>query len=966
MTTTRKAARLREEVEDDDINDSSSDDADEGNEGENKSEEVLSPSRKRRKRNMERNMQRTAVQELLAVRAANGGKKRRGDIKMICESYNKDGYQCVTRRSIEHILSSMKKNGKSLYPVLGGETPPNVVGNSFNIEQEEISTLTEEIGTSTGPETVIVAAADEATNSENNGDSSSCKKYPGRKKGSTKAAHKFHLRNLNAAITEAATEYEIVKKTYAKFESTGEIRLRTGKTPNGILDMIIERTEKKYNLDRKSINRHTVKTRVTKGNVSGLAAQKISPVADLEPGIVEWCIELARMGAALTKDQVIGLANELIQGTKYEQDLAAFKIKRGIGTKDDETMLGAAWYRGLMKRHDNFLQRGKCRFKDNKRHTWCTYEHFSNMYDSAYESMVKCGVAEKVSTAIMYDKEGKEVDNPNLMHGLPSMYRMLKPENCLFVDETGSNTNMKEDGHIGGRQYVLPQENYDGESGTTGLTTDLHFTVLCFTSGTGIPVMCAIILKSEKPIEKLPYCWRFGVDERIDMIPGENELELLKNNYGQGNAMQGGPQCVYKGKTIPCFVASSPASSITGILLMEMLKTIDSFNLFDRTNGNIPFLLLDGHQSRLQLPFLRYINSSETKWMVNIGVPYGTHLWQPADSAQLNGSFKCNLAKAKLQYIRENADGVKTHFRPSDIIPLVNMTWAKSFGCISSGKKSIEERGWLHLNYILLQHPKIKRRPIIADNTTDASNTTTSAGTGTNPSIVVSTVNTGGKLLGNFVNMLMEDRLKDEGRRKKFELQKQQQGANAERREKLRNWTKHLTSGQMAGMNQYALTDEDLVFGAENKYGRDEMKKIALAEKSKGTQERSEAKFRVSFQKYVQQTTLSVTDIRTLLVRVSDKKKYNDSPIKTRKEDIFRQWNSRKYRLDSFVVPLMQQPPENKSEQNDHDVLIVEPVSLVQVKIENNVAAVAAEENVQQKDCVRMPVDVIESPLFHL
>lgn len=105
------------------------------------------------------------------------------------------------------------------------------------------------------------------------------------------------------------------------------------------------------------------------------------------------------------------------------------------------------------------------------------------------------------------------------------------------------------------------------------------------------------------------------------MVPGENELDLLKKNYGEGNAMPCGPKCVYKGCTIPCFVASSPASSITGHLLYEMQKTIDSFHLLDRSNGNTPFLLLDGHQSRLQLPFLRYINNNNTNRMVNIGVP---------------------------------------------------------------------------------------------------------------------------------------------------------------------------------------------------------------------------------------------------------------------------------------------------------------------------------------------------------
>jgi hypothetical protein len=46
-----------------------------------------------------------------------------------------------------------------------------------------------------------------------------------------------------------------------------------------------------------------------------------------------------------------------------------------------------------------------------------------------------------------------------------------------------------------------------------------------------------------------------------------------------------------------------------------------------------PFVLLDGHQSRFDEVFLRYINDPAHKWVVAIGVPYGTHIWQVGDSS---------------------------------------------------------------------------------------------------------------------------------------------------------------------------------------------------------------------------------------------------------------------------------------------------------------------------------------------
>ena len=80
-----------------------------------------------------------------------------------------------------------------------------------------------------------------------------------------------------------------------------------------------------------------------------------------------------------------------------------------------------------------------------------------------------------------------------------------------------------------------------------------------------------------------------------------------------------------------------------------MLKVIDKTEVFDRTDGIAPFLLLDGHGSRFDLISLEYINNPANPWsVVGIGVPYGTSYWQVGDSSQQNGSFKMNTGKAKI------------------------------------------------------------------------------------------------------------------------------------------------------------------------------------------------------------------------------------------------------------------------------------------------------------------------------
>ena len=62
---------------------------------------------------------------------------------------------------------------------------------------------------------------------------------------------------------------------------------------------------------------------------------------------------------------------------------------------------------------------------------------------------------------------------------------------------------------------------------------------------------------------------------------------------------------------------------------------MDSFDLFPSVPGGpLPFFLIEGHGSRLQLTFLRYMNHLYHPWIVCLGLPNGTALWQIGDDAK--------------------------------------------------------------------------------------------------------------------------------------------------------------------------------------------------------------------------------------------------------------------------------------------------------------------------------------------
>ena len=77
------------------------------------------------------------------------------------------------------------------------------------------------------------------------------------------------------------------------------------------------------------------------------------------------------------------------------------------------------------------------------------------------------------------------------------------------------------------------------------------------------------------------------------------------------------------------------SASITSEILVENFHTSDHHNLFPRSTGVNPFVIIYGHGSHLKTSFLvQYINTPKDNWVVYIGDPSGTVLWQVVDSKE--------------------------------------------------------------------------------------------------------------------------------------------------------------------------------------------------------------------------------------------------------------------------------------------------------------------------------------------
>jgi len=775
--------------------------------------------RVRMKKCLEKAQQEEAFRELLSIMGANGGRIPYGAVDKLVKTYHKNGYKAVTRDNLNYRL---KKNKKGL-------PSDSIIGGSVNVSHRSNDVTSDLSNPSDG---IIVDGIIVTTNVEpnNEAENTNVRNVGGRKKGSKKKSEKEEKEKIKRLITTCATLFNEEKQ---KAKKAGTL------VSNGVLKKIIDEESKKSGLSNISIPLDTIRSRVKRGNLDAFNANLISPIHDVEPTICQFCIRLAKMGSPLTKTTIIELANDLLADTEYMDKIRGCKELRKLDRPDK---LSDAWYRGFMSRYSEELTRNGTSIKDSKRNTWVTKENFQNMYENVYQEMVKAGIAEEKEEEIQYET------------GLPSRFQLTKPEYLLFVDETGCNTNQLNDGRVGGELFVMPK--VDSEAGAPiGSTTDLHFTVLGFISGTGEAVMCAVIFKSDLPVSEIPVSWKLGLD-------------ITCNADDHSKVMARGPMCTYLGKQVPCFFATSPKASITTILLRDMLAYLDSLGLYDRSIAS-PFLLLDGHHSRMMLPFLKCVMDPSHRWHCCFGVPYATHIWQVGDASAINGSFKINLTKAKREYIKKRG---APRFEPTDIVPLLNKAFPLSFGNQKGAIKAIAHRGWNPLNYNLLT---------VLPDQKDAIDLTKEP---LKPSCAL---NLSKGTSSHYIDLLIQEQVKNEGRKKKFDEIKKEQATAQGKIENLKKLTK-VSSAQLAARKHYVLDEiiRDLVFEWN---AAQEAVQMAIQQQKKAQEEKKTESLKQALRKFTLcPNGLTVPEMKALVTAASTS---SDSPVKKKKQELQGQLN---------------------------------------------------------------------------
>ena len=115
-----------------------------------------------------------------------------------------------------------------------------------------------------------------------------------------------------------------------EFHEKRNIAKRDGKyVKKGCLDDIIKQQKRKFNLsDSVKIDQSAIRARHYRGRLKVKSFGPASPMADVEPKLVELIVRMSRIRRCLTATQCLLLANDLIEGTEYETKVVSFKRGR--------------------------------------------------------------------------------------------------------------------------------------------------------------------------------------------------------------------------------------------------------------------------------------------------------------------------------------------------------------------------------------------------------------------------------------------------------------------------------------------------------------------------------------------------------------------------------------------------------------------------------------------------------------
>jgi len=224
-----------------------------------------------------------------------------------------------------------------------------------------------------------------------------------------------------------------------------------------------------------------------------------------------------------------------------------------------------------------------------------------------------------------------------------------------------------------------------------------------------------------------------------------------------------------------------------------------------------------------------------------------------------------------------------------------------SFGNQGSAIRAISQRGWNPLNFNLLT---------VLRNTKNVVDLTTTI----KPSCPLN-VSTGPS--NAYLDLLIEEEIKNEGRKKKFEELKKEQQTRAQKLENLKKLTK-VSSSQLAAINHYVL-DENVLDVINAKHAAQEAAQLAADQRKKVIEQKKSESLNQALRKFMLcPNGLTVPEMKALVTAAS---KSSDLPVKKKKQELQEQlYCEPRYRRVKQLAKDLELTSANQAQENNADV----------------------------------------------
>jgi hypothetical protein len=513
-------------------------------------------------------------------------------------------------------------------------------------------------------------------------------------------ANRRRLKSLKSqALTWIAQELLEIKEQQRSINSKTRPKL-----PSGAMKAKIAQARKQFNLpDSMELKEVTIYERMSEpNNKIPKTPGATSPMLALEPLLVELCLMRQRLGEPFNSTSFLELINQhYVLTPDVTQSLVEFQQRmhwrRPNNDPGDNTSITAlqtlpspkltkSYYQGFVRRNFDALNvKLGSRLGHPGPGRWAKwthpYETLQTMYERVFASMVEARVLKQMSSS-------------------SSGYQLLDDSNLFFVEDLGN---------------------------TVDVANNL-WTIMGVTAGDGSPVLCCVVLlghnttttststTASSDSHSKQRNWLSSLFDRNSALNDEQD-DNTQTSPSAINILPGGPVCTFLGKQVPCYVATTPHSCITGSILMECLRVLDELQFSTRSSDHsLPFCLLDGNFSEFTAPLLQYVTDKTHPWIVCAGLPYRTcHFWKEGDpnpSRQQSHDYKlaCQRALKRLMELKRPATstmpcrlGVCSN--QQDLVEHVQQTFTARFANKANNKRILLERGWKPPSRSLLSDP---------------------------------------------------------------------------------------------------------------------------------------------------------------------------------------------------------------------------------------------------------------------